>query len=140
MSKTREELIDILWAKAEPTVFVEKDQFVRALDDWKIYGLYRDGVLAVIHMDKGPELHFETMHSGVSFTRDDVAAVVQHLIDEFGYAVTKTPKQEMRQRRFNELVGFRMVGEDEYDIHYRIDQIRGYRRGSQCQSFQSSPQ
>ena len=55
---------------------------------------------------------------------------MQAIIDREGYVLTKTPKEEERQRRFNEAIGFEKIGEDEYDIHYRLDRMRS----APCQS------
>ena len=121
----RAELIDRLWEKAEPMAFIPKDDFVRALDEWKIYAVTEKGVMLGIVGENGPHMHFETTGSGKPIPRRIVRVVLQGIIDRHGYAVTKTPKEEMRQRRFNEAVGFKMVGEDEYDIHYKIERVLG---------------
>lgn len=123
---TREDLIDRLWVKAEPMFFATKDEFVRGLSDWDIYPVAdASGAVVVIVATNGPHMHFETTETGRPITRRIVHQVLDPLIEKFGYAVTKTPKTELRQRRFNELIGFVMVGEDEYDIHYRIERVRG---------------
>ena len=121
----RAELIDRLLEKAEPMAFIPKDDFVRALDEWKIYAVIEKGVMLAIVGENGPRMHFETTGSGKPIPRRIVRVVLQGIIDRHGYAVTKTPKEEMRQRRFNEAVGFKMVGEDEYDIHYKIERVLG---------------
>lgn len=118
-------LIDRLWEKAEPLFFSTKDDFVRGLNDWNIYSILEKGEILIIVATSGPHMHFETMETGRPITRRVVRQVLDPLIKEYGYAVTKTPKGELRQRRFNELIGFVMVGEDEYDIHYRIERVRG---------------
>ena len=121
----RSYLVDRLWEKAEPLFFSTKEAFVSGLQELEIYPILRDGEILVIVSTKGPEMHFETMHTGRPITRGVVREVLDPLISKYGYAVTKTPKHEIRQRRFNELIGFVMVGEDEYDIHYRIERVRG---------------
>lgn len=134
MEISRSQLLDMLWEKAEPLAFFPKEQFIDALADWEIYpALKNDKVIAIL-TEKGPELHFETMHTGLGFPRKDLFAIVQRMIDRYGYATTKTPKHELRQHKFNQILGFEVVGEDEYDIHFRIDKIRSSRRGAQCQS------
>lgn len=119
----RADLIEHIWKKAEPTVFFEKDIFVRAYDGWHIYPVVDKGLLLAIVAEKGPEFHFQAM--GTSIPRRIVVSVLQGLIDRHGFAVTKTPKEENRQHRFNRLVGFEVTGEDEYDVYYRIDRVRG---------------
>lgn len=125
MTIERADLIELLWKKAEPMFFAAKDDFVRGLNDWEIYPIVEDGYILLIVGTQGPFMHFETMESGRPITRRIVRLVLEPLIEKFGHAVTKTPKEEIRQRRFNELIGFVMVGEDEYDIHYRIERVRG---------------
>ena len=39
---------------------------------------------------------------------------------ENGRVTNRTPKVEARQHRFNRMVGFRQVGEDEFDILYEM--------------------
>lgn len=121
----RSYLIDRLWEKAEPLFFAPKETFIAGLEEWDIYPVLRDGEIVVIISTNGPAMHFATMHTGRPITRSIVREVLEPLIKKYGYAVTKTPKYEERQRRFNELIGFVMVGEDEYDIHYRIEHVRG---------------
>lgn len=121
----RADLIELLWKKAEPMFFATKDDFVRGLSNWEIYPIIEDVQILLIVAINGPQMHFETMESGRPITRRIVRSILEPLIEKYGYAVTKTPKEESRQRRFNELIGFVMVGEDEYDIHYRIERVRG---------------
>lgn len=121
----RTDLIELLWKKAEPMFFAAKDDFIRGLINWEIYPIIEGGQIVVIVATRGPQMHFETMETGRQITRRIVRLVLEPLIAKFGYAVTKTPKEEIRQRRFNELIGFVVVGEDEYDIHYRIERVRG---------------
>lgn len=123
----REFLVERLWEKAEPMVFITKEAFVNGLSQWEIYPVVEGGEILVIVATDGPHMHFETMETGRSITRRIVRQVLEPLIEKYGYAVTKTPKDEARQRRFNELIGFKVVGEDEYDIHYRIERVRGGR-------------
>lgn len=121
----RDYLIERLWEKAEPLFFATKDEFIRGLTDWDVYPILEKGEILLIVATNGPAMHFETMNTGRPITRRVVKQVLNPLIKKYGYAVTKTPKDETRQRRFNELIGFVMVGQDEYDIHYRIEHVRG---------------
>ncbi len=122
---SRDALIDILWIKAEPMVFIPKEDFSKNLSDWSLYPIVEEDEIIAVVGEKGPHMHFETTGSGKPISRRVVRTVLRGLINKHGFAVTKTPKEETRQRRFNEMIGFKMVGEDEYDIHYRIEQIRG---------------
>ena len=125
MQLSREMMVELLWKKAEETVFVTRDEFITAMDPWEFYPVYSGKSLLAIVGEAGPHIHFEIVAPGRSISRKIVRDVLQRVIDKNGFAVTKTPKQETRQRRFNELIGFEMVGEDEYDIHYRITRVRG---------------
>lgn len=121
----REQLLDRMWANAEPHVYIPKEQFIAALDSWRIYDIVRDGKLVAIVADNGPEFHFQSGGEGAPITRRIACDVVQKLIDAHGYAVTKTPHHMLQQQRFNEAFGFEVTGRDEYDVHYRITKIRG---------------
>lgn len=121
----REQLVDRMWAKAEPDLYIPKEVFVANLESWRLYDIMQDGKLVAIVAEKGPELHFQPGEEGVPISRRIVRQVLQNLIDKHGFAVTKTPHHQLRQQRFNELVGFEVTGRDEYDVHYRITKIRG---------------
>lgn len=120
----RKQLVDRLWEKAEPMAFIPKKDFVKALKNWDIRPIVEDGVLIAIVGEDGPHMHFETTGSGKPIPRRVVIDILQRIIDRHGYAVTKTPKEEERQHRFNRLIGFEVTGEDEYDVHYKITQVR----------------
>ena len=115
------ELIDLLWECREPLVFVTKEQFVSNLEGWKIEPVIIVGEIAYITAIKGPSFHFQNVGKRHRITLRMIKDFLKPIIDEHGYAETHTPKYDGRQRRFNERFGFRNVGEDEYDIHYRID-------------------
>lgn len=117
----RAELLDLLWEAAEPNVFISKECFINNLDGWELEPVENDGELILILLKRGPELHFQPF--GKPIPRRVVHGVIQKVIDQNGYCLTKTPKEEIRQHRFNKIIGFRQVGEDEYDIHYRIDTL-----------------
>lgn len=120
---TRDALIDILWALKPELLFVTKEQFVAALDGWEIDPREIDGELAFIFLTKGPELHFTTLDTGRSMPKAMARDVLQRIIDRHGYVTVKTPKLEERQQRFNRAIGFREVGEDHYDVHFRMDRF-----------------
>lgn len=92
-----------------------------ALDGWEITPVENDGALVVVTLTKGPELHFQSF--GRPIPRRIVRSIVQQIIDRHGYVTVKTPKIEPRQQRFNRAIGFRQVGEDEYDVHFRMDKF-----------------
>lgn len=122
-SMQRTDIIDLMWEKAEPVVFFSKETFVCAYFDWDLYPVIDNGTVLALVAQKGPEFHFQSM--GRPIPRRVVVSFLQGFIDRYGHAVTKTPKWEERQHRFNRAVGFEVTGEDEYDVHYRIDRVRG---------------
>jgi len=117
-------LMDMLWAKTEPTSFLSKELFIRGLDGWNIKPVWMDDELAFVTAQRGPDFHFQSMGGGHKLTRAMINDYLQKIINEHGYAATKTPVDDVKQRRFNELFGFKVVGEDEYEIHYRIEGLR----------------
>lgn len=119
---TVDSLKDMLWEKAEPFLFITKEAFLINLDSWEIEAVEHEGELVAILVTKGPEMHFQG--TGLPIPRKIVFGVLQKIIDQHGYALTKTPKDQTRQHRFNALIGWKAVGEDAYDIHYRIDALR----------------
>lgn len=128
-------VIDILWQRAESVLFISKEQFLASLDGWEIEPVEHDGVVLLITLTKGPELHFTSLDTGHPIPMGVVRAVVQKILDKHGHVIVKTPKLEGRQQRFNKAIGFVQIGEDEYDIHYRLDQF-GRHRSAPCPSLQ----
>ena len=114
---------DQLWEKACEKLFISTDDFLKSIDGWKIETREIDGAPAIVTLTKGPEFHFMSLETGKPFTRKFVRSCIQPIIDKYGYATTKTPKEELRQQRFNRCVGFKVVGEDEYDVHFRIENL-----------------
>lgn len=121
----RAEIVDRLWEKAEPMLFLPKEAFIKNLDGWEIGTVEIDGVPAFATITKGPAFHFESFGTGRNVTWKIIRDCLQPIIDRYGYATTHTPKEDARQHRFNLLLGFVVTGEDAYDTHYRIERIRG---------------
>lgn len=106
------------------TLFIPKEQFVRTLGDWTVERFVIDGELAFAALSKGPEFHFQSFGTGHPITPTMIREYLRKIIDEYGYAKTATPKEDVRQHRFNLRFGFTVTGEDEYDVHYRIERLR----------------
>lgn len=133
MANDIEALKEAFWKKAEPFVYISREAFLRNFDGWEIEPIEHNGELIAITAVRGPEMHFQT--TGKPIPRRIVHSVLQKIIDKHGYCLTKTPKEEARQHRFNRLIGFQQIGEDQYDIHYRVDTImRDKNRSAECLS------
>lgn len=130
------DLREQIWRKVEPYLFTTKEQYFQDLEGWEIEAVEYGGVIGAITIIKGPEMHFVTLDTGKPIPRRVVAEVLQKIISKHGYSITKTPKNDVRQHRFNRLIGYFPIGEDLYDIHYRIEKPRlGFReRTTTCQS------
>lgn len=112
---------DLIWEQVSQVLFVPREQYLEALATYTIEPVYRDGLLLGAVLRKGPELHFVTFKAG-PIPRQVVREALAPQFETYGYVVTRTPKVDTRQHRFNRLVGFRPVGEDAYDIHYELKQ------------------
>ena len=121
MLNRRAECIALLF---EQTPFYDTlEKFTQSLDGWELDIVEADGEIAGVFVVRGPEFHFAKF-SDMPATRAHLKKYPGLLIEQYGYAVTKTPKTDTRQQRFNERLGFYKTGEDEYDIHYKIDILR----------------
>lgn len=119
----RAEILERLWA--DSPLFLTREAFEHGLQDWTFHEMHRGGRLVAVFISKGAEFHFTKWDAGYHFTRDDLREWPGGLIERYGYADTRTPKTDTRQRRFNERLGFVQIGEDEFDVHYRITRLRG---------------
>lgn len=126
----RAHLLDLLWQDA--LVFVTREEFDKTLDGWDLEPIEQNGKTAVIFTVKGPEFHFSKLDPAFQCTRETLRRYPGELIAQHGYALTRTPKDDQRQLRFNRRLGFYPVGEDEHFVHLRIDQLR---REPTCQSL-----
>jgi hypothetical protein len=116
------EVIDRLWAQAEPIVFISRDQFVRGLEGWDIEAVRIDGRLAFAALTNGPEFHFASFDTGAPVTMAMIRSRLDPIIERHGFVSTRTPKSGAdRQHRFNRAFGFVATGEDEFFVHYRLD-------------------
>lgn len=128
---TRADAIDLMWDQKPPLLFVTREKFEAALDGWEIDPREVGGEVAFIFLTRGPELHFTTLGTGRPMPRAMARDVLQRIIDRHGYVTVKTPKLEERQQRFNRAIGFREIGEDHYDVHFRMEKFGS--RSASCQ-------
>lgn len=119
------EVIELLWQQTQQTLYVDRATFIKSLEGWDIDPQYNDaGELAVVWLTKGPQLHFTTFGKRWSLTRDDIRKRLGTVIEKHGHAETFTPKEDVRQLKFNTLLGFVATHEDEFYIHQRIERLR----------------
>ena len=127
---TRAEAIAKLWDRIEPRVYITRAQWERVLaDGWEVVPHFAGGDLSHITMVKGDEFHFESF-TARPFTLAQVRACVEPIIARYGQVRVVTPKDEPRQRRFNEAVGFVKESESEFFVHYKMTK---FGRSRQCQ-------
>jgi hypothetical protein len=120
---SREDCIDLLFMQCP--MFITREQFAQTLDGWDIDPLTQeDGNVSFIFISKGPEFHFNKFGVDIPASRDHLRKYPGEIIKRFGYAITRTPKEDARQQRFNERLGFFKTGETEFDFIYRIEKLR----------------
>lgn len=117
------ELTDLLWKKAEPVLFITKDEYLQTLAEWVIKPVHIDGELAWITVQKGPEFHFQSVGKTRIMPLRIIREFLQGILAEHGYALTKTPIDDVRQQRFNRCFGFVEIDRDALDIHFRLDRL-----------------
>ena len=115
-------LIDRLWE--DSPLFLTKEEFAKSFEGWDIDPVEHSGEIVGAFVVKGPHFHFAKFDSSYQATREILRKYPGELIAKYGYAETQTPKDDLRQRRFNERLGGKIVGETEYDVIYRFDRAR----------------
>lgn len=116
-------IADLLFERLPETLFITKDQFLESLAGWEIEPFEIEGDLAFVTLTKGPEFHFQVFGTKHPISMTLIRTWLQKVIDAHGHVATKTPKEDARQHRFNRRFGFYVTGEDEFDVHYRLDRL-----------------
>lgn len=116
-------VIDLLWERDREVLYITREQYEQGLEGWAIEEVRRDGALIGAVLTNGPRIHFATF-AGETITREHLRRYLGTVIEQHGYALTTTPKDDQRQRRFNERCGWYVIDEDELDVHMRIDRLR----------------
>lgn len=114
------------------TLFIDETKFHNLIDGWTLTPEYTDGKLYGVVMTKGPELHFVS-NGQHDITRQTIRKHLQPLIEQYGYACTRAPKKDVRQARFNKILGFEKYDEDHIDAYYRITHLKGSKSCQQSQ-------
>lgn len=128
----RAELIEKIWSQTEPTVFISRREFFASLDDWDITPREIDGEIAGATLNRGPEFHFITFGRRKVFPASLIADCLGPIIERHGFVRTRTPKDDVRQSRFNLLIGFDVESSDEYFTTFRMERLNLH-GGKQCQ-------
>jgi len=121
-----------IWLQTEPTVFLSRREFYASLDGWEITPREIDGEIIGATVRNGPHFHFITFGHRKVLPASLITACLQPIIDEYGFVQTRTPKDDVRQRRFNLLVGFDVQGSDEYYTYFRLERLNLH-GGKPCQ-------
>jgi hypothetical protein len=130
----RSQCLELLFAQSP--LYLTKEQFAQSFEGWSFDPVHRpDGSIGAIFTFKGPEFHFAKFGADIQASRSHLKKYPGELIAQHGYALTRTPKSDTRMLRFNERLGFYRVGEDEFDVHLRIDHLRKMKEPP-CQSSQ----
>jgi len=115
------DFIEALWQKASAQLFITREQYVASLEGWEIEPVEIDGVPAFLFLTKGPELHYASLDTGHRIPLKRFADRIWQVVDQHGYLVTKTPKDDVRQQKINKHFGCVVTGWDDYDIHFRLE-------------------
>ena len=117
-------IIDLLWAQTERNVFITRAEFERRLEGWTIEPVEIDGEIAFAKVHNGPEFHYASFGYKKPITKRMVREWLAPIIENYGYVMVRTPRNDIRQRRFNRLIGFVEIGEDEFFIHAKLENLR----------------
>lgn len=127
-----------MWDTVKDVLYITREDFVASLDGYAIVPFFNDakemyGV--VVH--RGPAFHFILFGPKWQLTKAILRQYPGKLIEQYGYAETFTPVEDMRQQRFNKRVGFVETKRDEQYVHFRIERMPVMKTNrTMVQSFQ----
>ena len=119
---------ELIWQQAKEKLFVSRDEYMAALDEWEIEPYVEDGKVWLVVLRKGPELHYMSVGAGKPLTGKTFRKMMEPQLEQYGYVTTRTPHTLERQHRINRWLGFVVASEDEFAVNYRLD------RSAPCQS------
>lgn len=133
---------ELIWQDASRSLFMSREAYMRALDDWQVEPLERDGEPAFVMLTKGPEFHIVAFRTGARFPMKEFLRRLRSIADEHGYVTTRTPLYDLEQlnlvampdeasglqHEVNRRLGFVEIGRDACDIIYRLDRETLQRR------------
>lgn len=127
------EVVEKIWHKIEKDVFISHRDFLAGLEGCEVTPKEIDGEIIGATLTRGPDFHFITFGHRKSLPAALIADCLQPIIDEYGYVRTRTPKEDMRQHRFNLLIGFDVQSSDEFYTYFRMERLNLH-GGKSCQS------
>jgi len=116
-----EEIPEALWRKASEQLYCSRDAFLAHLAEWKMTVLHVDNAPAFVVLEKGNEFHVDSLGTGKPFPMKAFLREVYRIAGEHGHAITRTPKDTDKQHDVNARLGWTQVGEDDFDIIYRVE-------------------
>jgi len=129
----RTDILERLWLANEEAVYITKQEFMANLADWDVAPHYAGDVMVAAVLRRGSDFHFATFGDKWTLTRADIRRYLTPILEQYGCVTTRTPKNDARQSRFNKLLGFVSTGEDEFCIHYKLEQSSPKNiRGASC--------
>ena len=106
-------------------LYISQDDFNFSINEWDLEAMYfQDGTPYLIFLVKGAEFHFSIVSDRAIIGKKELAAYPGSLILKYGHALTKTPVNDLRQKKFNERLGFFKTHEDQEFTYYRIEKMR----------------
>lgn len=118
------DVMEKIWLQAEPDVFISRREFMASLDGWDIVTREIDGEIAGATLTRGPEFHFVSFGMKKPVPPVLMISCLQPIIDRHGFVRTRTPKEDIRQRRFNIRIGFQVESEDEFFTTFRLEKLK----------------
>jgi len=130
----RSDILERLWLANEEALYITKQDFMASLADWVIEPHYLGGVMVAAALSKGSDFHFASFGEKWALTRADIRRYLNPIMVQYGCVTTQTSKDDARQIRFNKQLGFVPTGEDEFCIHYKLEQpLPKQTRDASCQ-------
>lgn len=105
----------------EVTFGLDRGSVLESMLDWRFLPMYVDGRVCFALMVRGPEFHVLSLRTGAPFPMKLFRSMLDDLVQECGYACTRTPLHEAKQHRVNAMLGLKIVKTDELDVYYRLD-------------------
>lgn len=122
----KDSIIFQAWCLNQDKIYMSQDEFINSFEGWQAYSTDDHAFVAFF---KGPEFHFQALKEGSSLSMKSIKKFLEIIINKEGFAITRTPKDDLRQQRFNELIGFFRISETEFDVIYKIERVK-------CRSLQ----